>query len=83
MSSASEWIATTAAIAIIAISAVIAYSGPCSWTIPADFFWNTYRQVVVQGALAALAAGLATLRVLALLRRHEPAEGLRPAGAAG
>jgi hypothetical protein len=62
---------------------VIAYSGPCSWTIPADFFWNTYRQVVVQGALAALAAGLATLRVLALLRRHEPAEGLRPAGAAG
>jgi Zn-dependent protease with chaperone function len=58
-------------------------SGSCSWTIPADFFWDTYRQVVVQGALAALAAGLATLGVLALLRRHEPAEGLHPAGAAG
>jgi Zn-dependent protease with chaperone function len=57
-------------------------SGPCSWTIPADFFWDTYRQVVVQGALAALAAGLLTLGVLALLRRHEPAEELRPAEAA-
>ncbi len=57
--------------------------GPCSWDIPASFFWNTYRQVVVQGALAALAGGLVTLCVLALLRLRRPAEGLSPAGAAG
>ena len=65
------------------VDALSINSGPCSWTIPADFFWNTYRQVVVQGAIAALATGLVTLGVLALIRRHEPAEGLRPAGAAG
>lgn len=57
--------------------------GPCSWDIPASFVWNTYRQVVVQGAIAALAAGLATLGVLALVRLRKPAEGLSPAGAAG
>jgi hypothetical protein len=56
--------------------------GPCSWDIPASFFWNTYRQVVVQGAIAALAGGLATLGVLALLHLREQAdEGLSPAGA--
>jgi Zn-dependent protease with chaperone function len=57
--------------------------GPCSWDIPASFFWNTYRQVVVEGALAALAAGLVTLGVLALLRLRAPAKDLTPAGAAG
>jgi uncharacterized membrane protein len=57
--------------------------GPCSWDIPASFFWNTYRQVVVEGAIAALAAGLVTLAVLALVHLRAPAEDLTPAGAAG
>jgi hypothetical protein len=55
--------------------------GPCSWDIPAGFFWDTYRQVVVQGAIAALAGGLATLGVLAVLRWREQGEALRAAGA--
>jgi hypothetical protein len=55
--------------------------GPCSWDIEGSFFWNTYRQVVVQGALAALAGGLATLGVLAVLQWRKQAEALRPAGA--
>ena len=57
--------------------------GPCSWDIPASFFWNTYRQVVVEGALAALAAGLVTVGVLTLVRLRQTTEDLRPAGAAG
>ena len=57
--------------------------GPCSWDIPASFFWNTYRQVLVEGAIVALAAGLVTLGVLALVHLRAPAEDLSPAGAAG
>jgi Zn-dependent protease with chaperone function len=57
--------------------------GPCSWDIPASFFWNTYRQVVVEGAVVALAAGLVTLGVLALVHLRAPAEDLTPASAAG
>ena len=65
------------------VSPVSINPGPCSWDIPASFFWNTYRQIVVEGALAALATGLATLGVLALVHLRAPAEDLRPAGAAG
>ena len=65
------------------VSPVSLNPGPCSWDIPASFFWNTYRQIVVEGAIAALATGLVTLGVLALVHLRAPAEDLRPAGAAG
>ena len=58
--------------------------GPCTWSVSADFTWTVYRQVVVEGALVALAAGLVTAGVLALVRRREPAEELlQPAGIVG
>jgi Zn-dependent protease with chaperone function len=43
--------------------------GPCSWDVGADFAFDTYRRVVEQGAVAAIAAGLATSGVMALVGR--------------
>jgi hypothetical protein len=57
--------------------------GPCAWSVDAGFTWDVYRQVVVEGALAALAAGLAVVAVLALAHRREPADELQPAGLPG
>ena len=58
-------------------------SGPCTWSISADFTWILYRQIVAEGALLALAAGIVTAGVLALVHRRAPAPGLQPAGTAG
>ena len=57
--------------------------GPCTWSVSADFTWIVYRQVVAEGALAALAAGLVVAGVLGLLRRRASAEELQPARLAG
>jgi hypothetical protein len=65
------------------VDAIALNPGPCAWSASADFAWVVYRQVVAEGALAALAAGLATVGVLAVLRRREPVEELQPAGLAG
>jgi Zn-dependent protease with chaperone function len=45
--------------------------GPCTWDVSADFTWTIWRQVVVEGAVAALAAGLAVLAALTLVRAWE------------
>jgi hypothetical protein len=63
------------------VDAISINPGPCSWDIPADFAWNTYRQVVLLGAIGALAASLVTLGVVALAHRREPRDELRPAAA--
>jgi hypothetical protein len=65
------------------VDAIALNPGPCAWSVSADFTWVVYRQVVAEGALAALAAGLATVGVLAVVRRREPVEELQPAGLAG
>ena len=64
------------------VDALSINSGRCGWDVPADFAWDVYRQVVVLGAVAALAASLVTLGVLALAHRHEAGDELRTAGAA-
>ena len=54
--------------------------GPCAWEVDASFTWLVFRQVVAEGAIAALAGGLVVLGVRALLaRRHAPV----PAGVPG
>jgi hypothetical protein len=65
------------------VDAIALNPGPCAWSVSADFTWVVYRQVVAEGALAALAAGLATVGVLAVVRRRGPVEELQPAGLAG
>jgi hypothetical protein len=35
--------------------------GPCAWQVDAGFTWFVLRQVVVEGALAALAGGIVVL----------------------
>jgi Zn-dependent protease with chaperone function len=63
------------------VDAISINPGPCTWDIPADFAWNTYRQVVLLGAAGALAASLLALGLLALAHRHEARDELRPAAA--
>ena len=47
--------------------------GPCAWDVDAGFSWLILRQVVAQGAVAAVAGGLVALGLMALLsRRHAP-----------
>jgi Zn-dependent protease with chaperone function len=54
--------------------------GPCTWDVSGDFAWDVWRQVITQGAVAALLAGLAVLGVRALLRgRKTDAPPLRTA----
>jgi Zn-dependent protease with chaperone function len=55
--------------------------GPCSWTVPAGFSWDVYKQLIAQGAVAGLAGGLLVVAAQALLRRRR-AEELQPAGVA-
>lgn len=53
------------------VDAIAMNPGPCAWDVDAGFTWFTLRQVVTEGALAALAGGLAVLGVqLAIRRRH-------------
>lgn len=48
--------------------------GPCAWSVDASFSWFVLRQVVAEGALAALAGGLVVVGVQAALhRRRVPA----------
>ena len=54
--------------------------GPCAWTVPAAFSWDVFKQIIAQGAIAALAAGLVVVGVQALLHRRT-AEELHPAAA--
>lgn len=56
-------------------------SGPCTWDVSADFTWDVWRQVITQGAVAAVLTGLAVVGTAALLRTRRPADELRPAGA--
>ena len=65
------------------VDALAMNPAPCSWDVSADFAWDVYRQVVLLGAFAALAASLVTLGLVALAHRHEAGDELRPAGAAG
>jgi len=55
---------------------------PCAWSVDAGLTWGLLRQVVVEGAVAALAGGSAVVGVLWLLRHRHASEG-HPAGAAG
>jgi Zn-dependent protease with chaperone function len=64
------------------VDAVAMNPGPCAWDVSADFAWDVYRQVVLLGAVGALAASLVTLGVVSLAHRHEAGDELRPAGAA-
>ena len=58
--------------------------GPCTWDVSADFTWDVWRQTIVEGAVAATAAGVVMLGVVALLRlRHRAPEELQAAGATG
>jgi Zn-dependent protease with chaperone function len=56
--------------------------GPCAWTAEASFSWNTFRQVVAQGAVGSLAGGGLALALRALLARRRSDE-LSPAGVPG
>jgi hypothetical protein len=42
--------------------------GPCTWDVSGDFTWDVWRQVVAEGAVAAVGAGLVVLAVAASLR---------------
>jgi Zn-dependent protease with chaperone function len=57
--------------------------GPCTWDVSADFTWDIWRQVIAQGAVVALLAGLVVVGARAALgmRTRERAEELHPAGA--
>jgi hypothetical protein len=55
--------------------------GPCAWTVPADFSYDVFKQVIAQGAIVGLAGGLLVVAVQTLRRRRR-AEELQPAGAA-
>ncbi len=47
--------------------------GPCAWDVDSSFSWFVLRQVVAEGALAALAGGLVVLGAHAILdRRRAP-----------
>jgi hypothetical protein len=50
----------------------------CDWDMTADGVWFNFRLVLVEGAVAALAAGLVVLGVCAL-RRRKPAPVSAPA----
>jgi Zn-dependent protease with chaperone function len=45
--------------------------GPCAWQVDAGFSWFVLRQVVAEGAVAALVAGLVVLGVQAVLRQRQ------------
>jgi len=48
--------------------------GPCAWAVDTSFSWLLLRQLVAEGALAALAGGLAVLAARSLVaRRRAPA----------
>jgi hypothetical protein len=53
--------------------------GPCTWDVSGDFTWDVWRQVITQGAVAALLAGLVVLGAAALLRGRKTDAPLRPA----
>jgi hypothetical protein len=53
--------------------------GPCAWDVDAGFGWFVLRQVVAEGALAALAGGLAVLGVCAVLDRRRASVAAAPA----
>jgi Zn-dependent protease with chaperone function len=56
------------------VDAIAMNPGPCAWDVDAGFTWFVLRQVVAEGALAALAGGLVVLGVQAVLhRRRVPA----------
>jgi Zn-dependent protease with chaperone function len=64
------------------LDAIAMNPGPCAWSVEAGFAWDVLRQVVAEGAVAALAGGLVVVAVRALARR--PAEiSVRTARAAG
>jgi len=42
--------------------------GPCAWDVSRDFTWDVWRQVISEGAVAAVFAGVAVLAVEALMR---------------
>jgi Zn-dependent protease with chaperone function len=54
--------------------------GPCAWAVDSSFTWLVYRQVIAEGAVAALAGGLIAVGVLALAHRRRQADELSPAG---
>lgn len=56
--------------------------GPCGWSVDAGFTWDVLREVVCEGAVAALAGGAAVVAVRALLQRRQESE-VRPAGVPG
>jgi hypothetical protein len=43
-------------------------AGPCRWDVSAQFTWNLWRQVITEGAVAAVVAGLLVVGALALRR---------------
>jgi Zn-dependent protease with chaperone function len=54
--------------------------GPCTWDVDAGFAWLILRQIVAQGAVAAVAGGLVALGLMAIVsRRRAPV----PIGAPG
>ena len=50
------------------VDAIAMNPGPCAWQVDASFSWFVLRQVVAEGALAALATGLVVVGVQALPR---------------
>ena len=64
------------------VDALSLNSGPCAWTVPADFSWDVFKQVIAQGAILGLAGGLVVVGAQSLLRRRRSAEELQPAGVA-
>jgi hypothetical protein len=45
--------------------------GPCAWDVDAGFSWLILRQIVAQGAVAAVAGGLAALGLMAIVSRRQ------------
>ena len=54
--------------------------GPCAWTIDGTVSWHVFQQLILQGAIAALAGGLVVVGIHALLHRKRTEE-LHPAAA--
>ena len=62
------------------IDALSLNPGPCAWTVEGSFSWQVFKQIITEGAVAALAGGLAALGIRALVHRRRPAEELHAAG---
>jgi Zn-dependent protease with chaperone function len=52
--------------------------GPCAWDVSGSWAWDLWRQLVTQGAVAAVAAGVLVLAASALFRTRPRAQRLEP-----